>query len=258
MSHRMEYTGNLYELELLVDTENKMLDKMETVFLQQERFSSDVAHELRTPIAVVRAQCEYALEKQRSELELRETLEVIDRQSRKINGMIGQLLELSRLEQRNYKLELEKLSLVEIVESVCDDMEEVNIDKGLTIVRELEEAYVCGDIYLITIAIQNLLQNAKKFSEDGKAIYIKIKQDEENVYISVRDEGKGMTELEKKNVFKRFYKSDESRNSKGFGLGLSLTQKIMEVHGGEICVESQVGAGSEFTLVFPTVEKNIV
>ena len=89
-------------------------------------------------------------------------------------------------------------------------------------------------------------------------IYIKIKQDEENVYISVRDEGKGMTELEKKNVFKRFYKSDESRNSQGFGLGLSLTQKIMEIHGGEICVESQVGAGSEFTLVFPKVEKNIV
>ncbi len=252
LSQRMEYTGNLCELELLVDTENKMLEKMEYIFLQQERFSSDVAHELRTPIAVIRAQCEYALEKPKKAEELKETIEVINRQSRKISDMIWQLLELSRLEHKDYKLEKENISLVEMIESACEDLEEqMTTDKKVGIVQKLEKVSVEGDICLISIAIQNLLQNAYKFSKAGTCIEVEAREEEHNICIIVKDQGKGMTEAEQRNIFKRFYKADESRNSKGYGLGLALTQKIMEVHGGTIEVESQLDIGSQFKLVFP-------
>ena len=252
LSQRMEYTGNLSELELLVETENKMLEKMEYIFWQQERFSSDVAHDLRTPIAVIRAQCEYALEKPKKVEEWKETIEVIHRQSRKISDMIWQLLELSRLEHKDYKLEKENISLVEMIESICEDLEEqMTTDKLVSVIRNLESVFVEGDICLVSIAIQNLLQNAYKFSKASDCIEVEAREDGDNICIIVSDHGKGMTETEQRNIFKRFYKADESRNSKGYGLGLALTQKIMEVHGGTIEVESQVDVGSKFTLLFP-------
>lgn len=259
MSQRMKYTGNFYELQLLVDTENIMLDKMEEVFSLQEQFVSDVAHELRTPAAVIKAQCEYILPSQKNASELQEAFEVIDRQSKRMNGIIEQLLELSRLEQKNFHLECEKISLVEIIQCICDDIYEkeeyeTDFNRQIKIVQTLKEVHIIGNVYLISIAIQNLIENAIKFSNDNGTVEISTKQDEKYVYISVKDNGKGMTEHEKSRIFERFYKSDESRNTKGFGLGLALTKKIAEVHNGSIKVESELGKGSKFILCFLTCE----
>lgn len=124
MSTRMEYDGKYYELAVLAQANNRMLDRLEETFRQQEQFTSDVAHELRTPVAVMRAQCQYALGKSVSKEEYQEAFEVIDRQSMKIGEIISRLLELSRLDHDRRQIDKEDVDLPELVQAVCEDLQQ--------------------------------------------------------------------------------------------------------------------------------------
>lgn len=104
------------------------------------------------------------------------------------------------------------------------------------------------------IAIQNLITNAIRHSEEDSLIEVETGMRENRVFVSVKDYGAGISEEDLPHIFKRFYKADKSRNSKGFGLGLPLAMKIAQKHGGTIIVESKEGAGSTFTLLLPNIE----
>ncbi len=254
ISGRMEYMGRYRELKVLAQANNRMLERMEQQFLQQEQFTSDVAHELRTPVAVMLAQCEYA----RGHLDNREEVEmafdVIGRQSQKIHSIISKLLYLSRLEQGKTKLDAEEADLVDIVEAVCEDEEE-KADGRVKINMHLSPAVARTDINLMSIAIQNIVTNAIKYNGDGDMIDVTTGQKGEQVFVSVRDYGRGIPDEEQSHIFERFYKSDKSRNSEGFGIGLAITKKILEINQGTIEVESVPGRGSMFTLFLPANSK---
>lgn len=253
MSERMEYQGRFYELAVLTQANNRMLDRLEETFRQQEQFTSDVAHELRTPIAVMMAQCQYAHGKAVSKEEYQEAFEVIERQSYKVSAIISRLLELSRLDHDRRKIQKEDIDLLEIVQSVCEDLQQKSGD-SLKLQLKLEEAHTVGDIGLAMIAIQNLVTNAVKYSEEGSLIEIETGIRDDMVFVSVKDYGTGISEEEMPHIFKRFYKTDKSRNSEGFGLGLPLTMKIAQKHGGTVLAESEPGKGSKFTLLLPIAE----
>ena len=253
MSRRMEYDGKFYELAVLTQANNRMLDRLEETFRQQEQFTSDVAHELRTPIAVMTAQCQYAHGKKVSEEDYQEALEVIERQSLKMSAIISRLLELSRLDHDRRQIEQEYVDLPELVQSVCEDLQQKSGD-SLNIKLRLQQAHTVGDISLVMIAIQNLITNAIRHSEEDSLIEVETGMRENRVFVSVKDYGAGISEEDLPHIFKRFYKADKSRNSKGFGLGLPLAMKIAQKHGGTIIVESKEGAGSTFTLLLPNIE----
>lgn len=255
ISQRIAYAGNIYELDVLNEANNRMLDRMEAILQQQEQFNSDVAHELRTPVSVMLAQCEYVRKHLENKEEVENAFQVIYRHSRKINEIISQLLYLSRLEQGRSKLCREEVDLQEIAESVCED-ELDNPEHETEIKMELQPAETLGDISLIMIAVQNILNNAVKYAE-GKPIEVTTGAEGSRVFVSVRDYGKGMAEAEKEHIFERFYKVDKSRNSEGFGLGLSITAKIMELCHGEVTIESREGEGSLFTLWFQKREISV-
>lgn len=251
MSQRMNYDGKFQEIHVLAEANNRMLDKMEQTFRMQEQFTSDVAHELKTPIAVIMAECQYASDKALDKEDFDDTLDVIHRQSGKINTIITQLLNFSRLEQGRMQIQKERIDLVEIVQSVCEDQLEKNRDK-ISFQMHLFDAFGTGDINLISIIIQNLITNAIKFSPQDGVIEVETGElDEESVYVSVKDYGIGIGEEDQKHIFQRFYKCDKSRNIEGFGLGLALSMKIAQKHGGTITVASQLGKGSTFTLILP-------
>lgn len=250
MSSRMEYNGKFYELAVLTQANNRMLDRLEEMFRQQEQFTSDVAHELRTPIAVMTAQCQYVRAKSAGEEEYQEAFEVIERQALKVGAIISRLLELSRLDYDRRQLEKEDVDLPELVQSLCEDLQLKSGD-SLQMRFRLEQAHTVGDISLIMIAIQNLLTNAVRYGEPGSLIEVATGKRGEQVYVSVKDHGAGICEEDLPHIFKRFYKADKSRNSQGFGLGLPLTMKIAQKHGGTITVESETGTGSTFTLLLP-------
>ncbi len=254
MSKRMEYDGRFYELDVLAHANNRMLDRLEETFRQQEQFTSDVAHELRTPIAVMTAQCQYVREKSVSREEVKEAFEVIERQTSKVNTIISRLLELSRLDYDRRGIQKDDVDLPEIVQSVCEDLQLKSGD-SLRFQLKLSDAHVIGDINLVMIAIQNLLTNAVKYSMSGSVIEVETGMRDKMAYVIVKDYGMGIRESDLAHIFKRFYKADKSRNSEGFGLGLPLTMKIAQKHGGTVLVESREGEGSTFILQLPDIEE---
>ena len=250
MSSRMEYDGRFYELAVLTQANNRMLDRLEETFHQQEQFTSDVAHELRTPVAVMTAQCQYAHGKKVSQEEYREAFEVIERQSLKIGEIISRLLELSRLDYDRRQIEKEDVDLPELVESVCEDLQQ-KYEDSLQLRLRLAPVHAVGDISLVMIAIQNLITNAVRYSKAATPIEVETGMRGEMAFVSVKDYGAGISEEDLPHIFKRFYKADKSRNSRGYGLGLPLTMKIAQKHGGTVLAESKQGEGSTFTLVLP-------
>lgn len=250
MSQRMSCENQFAELAVLAQANNRMLDCMEQAFQQQEQFTSDVAHELRTPIAVTLAQCQYAKNRIETKEDFLDAIEVIYRQGEKINTIITQLLSFSRLEQGRIQLQQENLDFAEIVPSVCEDCQE-KAGGRVSIRMKVREVCATGDIALISIVLQNLIGNAVKFSHENGIVEVETGENDEWVYVAVQDYGIGIDPEEQERIFQRFYKCDKSRDQEGFGLGLSLSMKIAQKHGGTITVSSRAGEGSRFTLLLP-------
>lgn len=167
LSQRIEYDGTFQEIEILAQANNRMLDRLEEMFERQKQFSSDVSHELKTPVAVIMAQCQYARKHIQDKKEFDEAITVIERQVKKTNAIISQILQLSRLDQNRIHVDLEYVDLRDIVEEVCEN-EKLNDDKNIRLRLSLEKAEAKVDIGLIMTAVRNLVNNAIKYSEkDG-------------------------------------------------------------------------------------------
>lgn len=165
LSQRIEYDGTFQEIEILAQANNRMLDRLEEMFERQKQFSSDVSHELKTPVAVIMAQCQYARKHIQDKKEFDEAITVIERQVKKTNAIISQILQLSRLDQNRIHVDLEYVDLRDIVEEVCEN-EKLNDDKNISLRLSLEKAEAKVDIGLIMTAVRNLVNNAIKYSEE--------------------------------------------------------------------------------------------
>lgn len=248
LSRRMEYDGKITELGVLAATNNRMLERIENMLETQKQFSSDVAHELRTPIAVLLAQCEYAKEYVGTKEEFDDAIDVIYRQTKKTNMVITQLLNLNRLESERVVLDLENADLDEMIRSICDEIEFKEKD-GVCFDLDLSGVRADMDIGLMLILLQNLIQNAVKYSARPAKVKITTQYRESAVVVEVQDFGCGIKEEDLPHIFDPFFRVEKSRNSEGFGLGLPLADRIAKVHGGELKVSSVWGKGSTFTLV---------
>lgn len=251
LSKRIEYDGRFVEIASLAQANNRMLDQLEEVFEIQKRFTSDVAHELRTPITVLMAECEYAAHKMKQDDEVGEAFRVIERQTKKMNGVIVQMLNLSRLDQGKLKLNLEWIDIGEIVEAVCDDISMQSTKQVVFKTDIAPDFNVYADIGLMTILIQNLLDNAVKYGPEGGRVWIWSEETGEEYLLHIKDEGKGISKENQERIFRRFFRVEKSELVEGFGLGLSLVKRIAEKHHGFVTVESELGVGSTFTLHLP-------
>lgn len=250
LSKRIEYDGMFKEIEILTEANNRMLDRLEEMFEKQKQFTSDVTHELRTPVSVIMAQCQYAKKHIHDKEEFDEAMNLIERQVKKTNNIISQLLQLSRLDQDRIHIEFEYVDLRDIVEEVCEN-EKLKDTKNIDLRLSMEKAETEVDVSLMMIAIRNLVNNAIKYSNENAVVDITLKEKENQVEFAVKDYGCGMNEYDRKHIFDRFYRADKARNSEGFGLGMSITAKIVEIHSGKILIESQERKGSTFRILLP-------
>lgn len=245
----MSESGHYKEINSLIEANNRMIDRMNEIFAQQEQFSSDVAHELRTPISVIKAQSQYALNNMELTDDEIKSFEVILKQAQKMQNLVVTLLELSRLESGDSENMQEYIDLTEIVSAVCDAEQYKLSDSKISFkIVSNGTSETTGNINLVTIAVTNLISNAVKFSHEDSEIEVETGEKEGFVFVSVKDCGIGMNKEDKKKVLTRFYKSDSSRNSSGYGLGIPIALKIAKKHGGTLKVESELGKGSCFTL----------
>lgn len=250
LSQRIEYDGMFREIEILSNANNRMLDRLEEMFEKQKQFSSDVSHELRTPVSVIMAQCQYAKKHIHNVEEFQEAFSIVERQVKKTNDIISQILQLSRLDQDRVQINFEYVDLRDIVEEVCES-EKLNDEKNIRIRLNMEKTEAWVDVGLVMSVIRNLIDNAMKYSYQDGTIDIDLKKKNGSAELTIRDYGCGMDETVKKHIFDRFYRADKARNSDGFGLGLAITARIVEIHSGKITVESEERKGSTFIVRFP-------
>lgn len=249
LKKRIELGEGNDELHQLADNFNTMFARLEEAFEAERQFASDASHELRTPMSVIMAQCEFSLEDERSPEEYEKAMQVIWRQGKKMTRLIQGMLDFTRLETRADSYVMEPLNLTEMVESLCEDMALIG-ENGITLQFRTQKNVICkGNYDLLSRLLTNLISNAYRYGKENGHIFVELTQNGQEIKLSVSDDGIGISEEDQKKIFRRFYQADNSRTGAGTGLGLSMASEIARFHGGEIRVESQYGKGSTFTFL---------
>lgn len=260
LSRRIRLDGGKDEIHELADTFDGMLDRIQEAFEREKQFTSDASHELRTPTAVIAAQAEYALRYDGPEGELKERLQTILEQSRRMSGMISQLLMLARADQGRVTLQKERIDLGEMLEIIAEEEQASADEKQIRIHTDCRPGvYMEGDETLLLRCFMNLTENAVTYGKEGGNVWISLWEDADAIRGSVRDDGIGISEENLPRIWERFYQADPMRSAstKGnSGLGLAMVKWIVEAHGGVITAGSRLGEGSDFVFCFPKREKN--
>lgn len=254
LSHRIESIGSKDEIGELVETLNDMISRLESSFKQIKQFSSDISHELKTPLTAMRGEIEVALKKERQNEEYKKVLKSLLEEINKLQKIIDNLLFLARIESKNIKLSFEKVQLDEILLEAFEEIETLAKRKKISLIlKRVDQASVEGDETLIKRLFVNLIDNAIKYThEDGK-VEISLTKERNFAKFIIKDTGIGIPENEIPYIFDRFYRVEKarSRETGGSGLGLAIAKWIVEAHKGKIEVRSKVSEGSLFAISFP-------
>lgn len=248
---RLEKKSGSAELCALTEAIDQMAETLEQQDALRRRLTTDIAHELRTPLSSLSAYLE-AMEEGVWEA-TPERLRSCREELRRFTDLVGDLQKLSRAESENLQLHLQQVDLKELAETGAAAVSANLKAAGLTLRVEAEQASVCADRNRLQQVLQNLLSNAVKYSESGGEIVIRTGETEDTAFFSVTDQGIGIAEQDLPWIFERFYRTDASRSRKtgGTGVGLTISRAIVRAHHGEITAESRPGKGSCFTVKLP-------
>lgn len=233
----------------------RTLEPIEEAHAAQIRFTADASHELRTPLTAMRAETEVTLrEKKLTVTMARQQLESNVEELERLTNLSENLLHLAR---GNDIFDWEtKVELSSVIEQSIKQVSHKANQKKATIDFVPMKAMVAGSRSQLCQLLVILLDNALKYGKNGQTIQVALKPASAQVYVSVKDEGAGIPKKHLPHVFERFYRVDKARNqaaSPGYGLGLSIAEKIVQDHGGTIEVYSQLGKGSTFTVILPII-----
>ena len=246
LKKRINLQNAPYEFIELSTSMDSMLDRIENAFEVEKRFTSNVSHELRTPISVIKSAAEYSLKYDEGK-EWVSSMEIVKRNADSMGEMTENLLMLSRMELGTIKSEFKTFDFSNFLAETLDTLPQETI-------RNIEpNHYVHGDTELLKNAIKNLVENAKKYGKENGHIIVSLTGDSKHfTTLSVKDDGIGIEKEKIPYIFDRFYRGDESRNSKvsGSGLGLSIVYEIIKLHGAAISCDSIPGVGTEFKIIF--------
>lgn len=219
---------------------------------QQQNFVMAVTHELKTPIAVSRLNLETLQKYQLEEAKKQKLLQMTLQENMRLDSLINNILISFQLEDRSYHLTKEEINLSDLVKNIVAQF--CSRYPARVTKPEIEEDIdFMGDPVLMKLLVSNLLENAHKYSSSEKSIILQLQRNA-GIELIVADEGKGVPDNEKKNIFKKFYRigTEQTRKTKGTGLGLYLCKKIVQDHNGEIFVKDNYPTGSKFIVQFPS------
>lgn len=255
LSQRVDLTNIDRELEQLGEVLNAMLGRLEQSFETQKRFAADASHELRTPLATILSTIELSLSKPRQPEEYQHQLLKCQRAARRMNELVASLLQLTRSDTGTVTTVKEPVDLTALVQETIDGLRELAAGRSLVINSQLAPVHVLGNAGELTQVVTNLLQNAVAYNRDGGSIEVSLRAEGQQALLTVRDTGIGIAPEDLPHIFERFYRVDKSRSqTSGHGLGLAISQSIVQRHGGLITVASDVGQGSEFVVGLPIEE----
>jgi heavy metal sensor kinase len=245
------------EVDDLVRIFNEMLDSIEYSMEAQKRFTSDVSHEIRSPLTSLRGSIEVALRKKRTPEEYEELLGNNLSDIIRLSRIVDDLLFLAKADNNILELRKQSFDVNQLLKHIIERLRY----EGLSIVEKYDENMeVYGDSSILEQAFRNLINNAIKYTPRGGTVTITSEAANDSVKVTISDSGIGIPDDEVPHVFERFYRVDKERSRKmgGTGLGLAITQWIVNAHGGQIIVKSTIGSGSDFVVVLPRTQDQAV
>ena len=245
-SDRLDY------LDVMILDFNKMVEELGSVETLKTDFVSNVSHEMKTPIAIIKNYAELLQTGKGTEVERLEYARNIEEAAERLSGLITNILRLNKLEHQRIDPEIEAYDLCGQLEECILHYEEMWDEKDLELEVDMEEkAVVDADKSLMELVWNNLLSNAVKFTETGGKVTVRQTSSDGYAVVEVTDTGCGMSRESIRHIFDKFYQGDTSHSKEGNGLGLALVSRILMLMDGEISVASEEGRGSTFTVRIP-------
>ena len=261
LSDSIEIEGGGEEIQELVKSFNQMTEQLDEAFAMQRRFSASAAHELRTPIAVLRTKLDVFKKKKRKQSEYDELVDTMETYIDRLSAIIANLLELTETSELG---EVEDVSLDAVITTVVDDLESVaqnnmvnvQIDEQSMTQSEAQTFIVKGNTNLLYRALYNLVENAIRYNNEEGSVNITLETRGQEGVIIIADTGVGIAPEQRELVFEPFYRVNKSRSREfgGAGIGLSLVKTILKRHGASITVSENSPQGSVFTIRIPLVD----
>jgi heavy metal sensor kinase len=254
LNRRLPVIGTGDEIDQLAMTFNESFARLERAVGEMKQFTASIAHELRTPLAALRGEAEFALLHSQSLDESKSTLASQIEEFDKLSRVIHQLLTLVQAESGELRMARERVGVTELLRELVDTFSLVASEKRVSLELDcIPELNLTGDRQWLERAMFNLIDNAIKYTPNGGRVSVYGRRQGNKIVLEVVDNGQGISPQALPHIFERFYRADPSRSKdiEGVGLGLSLVKWIVEQHRGTINVESQLDRGSRFSIVLP-------
>nr|WP_207753656.1 HAMP domain-containing sensor histidine kinase [Clostridium paridis] len=246
-------TNELDPFNEVADKVNRMAKELGSLEKLRQDFISDVSHEIQSPLTSISGFASLLKKGNLSEDKVSHYANIIEAESKRLSKLSENLLRLSNLESEENNLNLKKYQMNKQIESILLMLEPQWSAKSIALDVSLEETIICADEDLLSQVFINLLNNAIKFTLENGSIGVKLSSNENGIECRISDTGIGISQQDQLRIFERFYKVDKSRDRSlgGNGLGLSIVKKIIDLHGGKVSIESEIGKGTEFTIFLP-------
>lgn len=251
LKQRINTSDTESELGQLADVLNSTFARLDAAFSQQARFTTDAAHELRTPVTVMLTHAQNGLDSTCNCEEHREAFEATRRAAQRMRRLIESLLELARLDAGQEAFRREPFDLAVVARECIELVSPLAEEQRITIHADLAAGSCTGDAERLSQVVTNLLTNAIVHNNPGGAVRVRTRRENSAVRLTVADDGPGIAPEDLPHIFDRFYRADKSRRCGGAGLGLAISKAIVEAHGGSIEASSAAGAGACFTVLLP-------
>ncbi len=249
------------ELAELGQTFNMMVSRLQNIDKQRSEFVSDASHELKTPLASMKILVESLLYQDNVDEKIyKEFLSDINGEIDRLNSLITDLLLISKMNNDILKINVEKVRFADFVKKSVSSLTPIAEQRGVSVnFHIMDDIEIECDPLKLRQAVNNLVDNAIKYSRNGGRVDITIKRYGPEVHLIIQDDGMGMSEDHLEHIFERFYRVDKARArvTGGTGLGLHIVRKISLMHGGRVEVKSHEGQGSVFTLILPLVQQKL-
>ncbi|PFM49677.1 two-component sensor histidine kinase [Bacillus cereus] len=241
------------EIGVLVKSINDMTDELNAMEKMRQEFVSNVSHEIQSPLTSIKGFARALQDDNLSEEKRKHYLTIIETETTRLSKLSQNLLKLTLLESEEYTPERVTYQLDQQLKQVVLNSEPLWAEKEIELDLDLEKVHITADQESMSQVWINLIHNSIKFTPSSGTISIKLKEYETLVEVRIRDSGIGISEEQKQHIFERFFKADSSRNRAygGSGLGLAIVKKVVDLHQGEIKVESEEGNGTEFIVCIP-------
>ncbi len=254
LDQRIKLRKTKDEIGRLAETFNDMISRLGQSFKQIRQFSADASHELRTPLTILKGEMEVGLRRRRRPEEYRKILNSNLEEVNHMTQIVDDLLFLSKADMGEVHLQKHLINLTKLVSEVGAQAKMIAMAKDIKVhISKDSDVPVIGDRLRLRELLLNLVDNAVKYTPEGGEMMISLERDDDRVKLRVMDNGIGIPTEDQPHIFDRFFRVDKarSREAGGSGLGLSICKWIVEAHGGEISVESEVAKGSLFTVTLP-------